>query len=100
MNVKDDLNLGASRVNRNYAPHDQNLVAKTGGTTDASLCLRLNDRLDDLSLDASRANRNCVRRDQMKDVNLDANHVNRNCDPHDLKMDENSDVMSRLLMYY
>jgi hypothetical protein len=72
MNVKDDLNLGASRVNRNYAPHDQNLVAKTGGTTDASLCLRLNDRLDDLSLDASRANRNCVRRDQMKDVNLDA----------------------------
>jgi hypothetical protein len=53
MNVTDDLNLGASRVNRNCAPHDQNLVAKMGGTTDASRDRHMNDPLDDHSMDGN-----------------------------------------------
>ena len=90
MNVMDGRNLGASRVNRNYAPRDQNLVAKMDGnlyrhtnvmddrndlkmdgTTDASLCLRMNDRLDDLSLDANHVSHNCVHRGPKMDANLD-----------------------------
>jgi hypothetical protein len=85
MNVKDDRNLGVSRVNRSCAPHD----LKMGGTTDVSRGHRMSDRLDDQNLDVSRVIRNCVRRDLMTDGNLDVNrdhHMNVMDDRNDLKM--------------
>jgi hypothetical protein len=116
-NLDDDLhglNLVVNHVNCSCVRHD----LKMGGTTDVSLCLRMNDLLDDLNLDVMMdANRDhhmndlldghskdddrhdslvdhrMNATDDLNDLNLDVmmdvSHVNRNCARRDLKMDVN-----------
>jgi hypothetical protein len=85
-----DPSLGVNHVNRNCVLRDP----KMDGTTDASLCLRMNDPLDghlkdddrhdalvdhhmngtdDLKMVVNLLNRNCAHRDLMTDGNLDGN---------------------------
>lgn len=103
MNGMDDLNLVASRVNRNYVRHGR----MTGGTKDVSRGLRMNDLLGDRTMDVSLdVNRGLHMNDRMDGRNLvddhhdalDDHRMNVTDDRNDLKMGGTPDVSLCLRM--